>query len=299
MPGCAKFHPSGSKLVCPVPPLVWCAGPGFFQNYRGLGGIISPRRDLGWQPRKNVNTVQNNLGAGFCGPAFVFMETQELLHKGWQAMLEFKALGRTWRLERAASMEALWEAMSDFADADERLPYWAELWPSSLALAEWLHAHAPLLRGKRCLDIGCGIGYTALVGSGLGARVAAMDYEAQALHFARQNALLNGVAQPDWLLMDWRKPALRKHSIQVAWAGDVMYERRFAEPLADFLDHVLAVDGLAWIAEPSRAVYAFFVQTVNLRGFSMLPVCEQAVMPLVRQAVPAQIKLWQITRTPD
>ena len=55
--------------------------------------------------------------------------------------ISVRAAGRLWRLERAADLEALWEAMTADADdfADERLPYWTELWPSSLVLGEWLY----------------------------------------------------------------------------------------------------------------------------------------------------------------
>lgn len=40
--------------------------------------------------------------------------------------ISVRAAGRLWRLERAADLEALWEAMTADADdfADERLPYW-------------------------------------------------------------------------------------------------------------------------------------------------------------------------------
>ena len=50
------------------------------------------------------------------------------------------AAGRLWRLTRAADLEQLWDAMTDDPRnfEDERLPYWTELWPSSVALAGWL-----------------------------------------------------------------------------------------------------------------------------------------------------------------
>ena len=80
----------------------------------------------------------------------------------WQPFLTVNACGRDWTLERAADMEALWESMTEFTE-DERLPYWTELWPSSLVLADWLYQRRESLRGQPCLDLGCGIGLTALV----------------------------------------------------------------------------------------------------------------------------------------
>ena len=80
----------------------------------------------------------------------------------WQPFLTVNVCGRDWTLERAADMEALWESMTEFTE-DERLPYWTELWPSSLVLADWLYQRRESLRGQPCLDLGCGIGLTALV----------------------------------------------------------------------------------------------------------------------------------------
>ena len=157
------------------------------------------------------------------------------------------AAGRQWRLTRAADLEELWDAMT--ADPhnfeDERLPYWTELWPSSVALAGWLAARQEEIAGRVCLDLGCGLGLTALVGQWLGARVTAVDYEEAALHFASRNAALNGVTQPCWALMDWRRPAVRARSMARIWGGDIMYEKRFVAPVLRFLEHALAPDGAA------------------------------------------------------
>jgi predicted nicotinamide N-methyase len=210
-------------------------------------------------------------------------------------LLDVRACGRDWRLERE-DMERLWDSLADFATDDERLPYWADLWPSSLVLASWLQARAALIRGKTCLDIGCGIGFTALAGQWLGACVIGMDYECRALAFARRNAARNGIAQPRWIAMDWRRPALAAGSIDVAWGGDIMYERRFANPLAGFLRHVLKPGGAAFVAEPTRAVYDAFFSAVAERGMGMRCVHREETAAVVPQERPVPVRIWRIER---
>lgn len=78
-----------------------------------------------------------------------------------------------------------------FEDKDERLPYWAELWPSSLALAKWLYENTKYIQGKNCLDLGCGLGFTAICGAWRGAHVLGVDYEERAIMLAKENALAN------------------------------------------------------------------------------------------------------------
>ncbi|MEW5772221.1 MAG: methyltransferase domain-containing protein [Thermodesulfobacteriota bacterium] len=179
-------------------------------------------------------------------------------------------LGRQWRLTRTADLETLWDQIGlDDLDQDERLPYWVELWPASLALCQWLGEHRRRLAGRRVVDLGCGLGLTALAAASLGGRVLGLDYEPEALRHAVANARGNAVAGAAFACMDWRAPALRPGCADLVVAGDVMYEKRFAAPVADFLDHALARDGLAWVAEPNRSVYGHFQETLAGRGWRM------------------------------
>lgn len=183
--------------------------------------------------------------------------------------LQVRAAGRDWTLLRAANLDELWEAMTDAGTDfdDERIPYWTELWPSSVVLADWLALRRNDIAGRRCLDLGCGLGLTALAARWLGATVVAVDYEAAALGFARRNARRNQVAQPGWTLMDWRRPGLRSGAFARIWGGDVVYERRFIAPLLRLLGHALAPGGAVWIAEPGRGVYDDFLRALHPSGW--------------------------------
>lgn len=177
--------------------------------------------------------------------------------QGPSEILRVDIAGKEWLLERTADLETLWNAMDDqdFGD-DERLPYWAELWPASVLLGEWLFKRKDDLRGARCLDLGCGLGLTAVIAAGLGADVVAFDYEFAPLHFARKNAVANGVPQPLWLQMDWRNPAVLSGSFDYIWGGDILYEKRFFSPLEALFRSALKPGGKIWMAEPRRDVSA-------------------------------------------
>ena len=205
--------------------------------------------------------------------------------------------GRSWRLERAANLEELWDAMTEDAAAieDERIPYWTELWPSSLVLAEWLALRKDDIAGRACLDVGCGLGLTALVGRWLGARVLAMDYEEAALGFARRNAAANHVPQPLWALMDWRRPALAGRAFARIWGGDIMYEKRFVGPVLRLLAHALAPGGAAWVAEPGRTVYEAFRHALTAEAWTARRVHSAAVASPDGQGRPT-VAIWELRR---
>lgn len=177
--------------------------------------------------------------------------------RGPREILRVEVAGQQWLIERTADLETLWDEMDelDFSE-DERLPYWAELWPASILLGEWLVSNKKMIAGKKCLDLGCGLGLTAIIASGLGASVTAFDYEFSPLFFAKGNAKANNVAQPLWLQMDWRDPALAPSSFDFIWGGDILYEKKFFDPLEKLFRHVLKPDGKIWMAEPRREVSA-------------------------------------------
>ncbi|MCJ2163157.1 MULTISPECIES: methyltransferase domain-containing protein [unclassified Pseudodesulfovibrio] len=207
--------------------------------------------------------------------------------------VEVEVEGRVWHLDRAADMEALWDQMDDGdLDEDERLPYWAEVWPASVLLGRHILRNADRVRNRPCLDLGCGLGLTGMIAASVGAQVIAFDYEWPAVRFARHNAGLNKVSQPLWLLMDWRQPAVRAHSFDFIWGGDVLYEKRFFEPLIELFRHALAPGGRIWIGEPVRTVSRPVWDELRIRGFSPEKLTVEKVALCGQNAT---VNLWEIT----
>ncbi len=171
-------------------------------------------------------------------------------------VLNLKLAGHRLKLKRHADLETLWSGLQEPSrDLDqERIPYWAEIWPSSVLLAEHLDRCRDLIRGSLCLEVGCGLGATSILASRLGARMVAVDMEPDALVFARQSAAANSTPDVLWAGMDWKRSGLKKHMFEFIWAADVLYETGFALPLAGFLRDCLAPQGRIWIADQKRNV---------------------------------------------
>ncbi len=201
-------------------------------------------------------------------------------------------------LETPPKLDDLWAALDEAALADERIPYWAELWPSSMAVAELLWRRREDIAGACCVDLGCGLGFTALAGQFLGAKVLACDYFADALMAGKRNSALNGHpgGEPQWLIMDWRAPALVKGCASKIWAADILYEKRSFEPVLRFLDHVLAPGGAAWIGEPGRGLFTEFKLHVQNCGWSLEPALQKQTDGIHAGQPAATITVWQMER---
>ncbi len=141
---------------------------------------------------------------------------------------------------------------------EEYLPYWADLWPSALALAEAVGAASLPVR---VLELGCGLGVPALVAALAGADALATDWAPEAVALLGRNAARAG-AVLDVRRFSWTDdPA----GLGAAWplviAADVLYERRNGPQLLDALARLVAAGGEAWIADPGRpATGGFLVQ---------------------------------------
>ena len=210
--------------------------------------------------------------------------------------LTVRAAGRDWVLERPCDMETLWERMGEGdLDPDERLPYWAEVWPAGILLADYLAGPSGHdgLEGLACLDLGCGLGLTALAGAWLGGRVLGVDYEPEAVAQAKANAALNRIEGAAFALMDWRRPGLRAGVFHRIWGGDILYEKRFFEPVEALLAHALAPGGRVLVGEPRRTVSAQVWQWLSGRGWQVRQVAEKVVEHAGQRPT---VRLWELSR---
>jgi predicted nicotinamide N-methyase len=174
--------------------------------------------------------------------------------------------GRTVSILHPESAEDLIDER-DF-DLDERLPYWAELWPSARVLAEEVRTMPG--RGRSLLELGCGSGLVATAASLAGFTVTVSDYYEDALRFARVNVRRNGGGAASGLLLDWRNLPVKLERFDVIVASDVLYERTYGPLVARVLDATLKPDGLAIIADPGRVGRTDFVRALGPLGLQVV-----------------------------
>jgi predicted nicotinamide N-methyase len=153
----------------------------------------------------------------------------------------------------------------DFQE-DERLPYWAELWPSAIALSEYVLENRHYFRNKRLLELGSGLGLCGIAATKAGADVLFTDYDEDALKMTEANFIRNFNRAPAVELFDWREP-LMKHRFDVIIASDILYERRWLDPVRQVLSKFIVPDGFAFIAEPGRTVALPFFKTMLTDGW--------------------------------
>ena len=156
--------------------------------------------------------------------------------------------GESYSLLHPASAEEL-ISEEDF-DKDERLPYWADLWPSSHVLATRVRSLAG--EGRSCLELGCGAGLVTCAAARAGWRVTATDYYLDALRFTAVNARRTTGAAIATREVDWRALPDDLPRCDLVLAADVLYERPYGGLVAQAIARTLSPGGVALVADPGR-----------------------------------------------
>jgi predicted nicotinamide N-methyase len=140
-------------------------------------------------------------------------------------------------------------------------PYWSVLWRSGVALGRELDG-VPL-RGKRVVELGCGLAVPSIVAARAGAAGLAADSCAEALALVARNARENDV-RLETAAVDWEEPAelVKRAPFDLVLAADILYEQASVAPLLSLLPR-LAPE--AWLADPGRpAADAFLTEAGRL-----------------------------------
>ncbi len=202
--------------------------------------------------------------------------------------------GVAFEIERITNIDALFNALiakgNDHEDMkDERIPYWAELWHSALALSQYLVRSGMELKGKKVLEIGAGLGLPSIVAGRLGAEVTVTDYLPEAVAFAKKNWIKNNPQNASFELLDWRTPTAT-FAADIVLAADIAYEKRMFEPIPNAFKVLCKKGGLILLTEPNRGLAEIFLKELPQQGFSI----EKEIIPITLFGTSHQVNLLKI-----
>ena len=129
-------------------------------------------------------------------------------------------------------------------------PFWAFAWAGGQGLARHLLDHPDLVSGRSVLDFASGSGLVGIAARMAGASaVLAADIDPWSETAIRLNAALNGVS------LDYTVKNMvgRDEGWDVVLAGDVFYERAFADVLIPWFSALAARGATVLIGDPGRA----------------------------------------------
>ena len=174
---------------------------------------------------------------------------------------------------------------------DERLPYWADVWPSSIILAEKLLELDG--SGRTALELGCGVGLSTLAATSAGFDVLSTDYYEDALDVTRANVFRNLGTTARTRMVDWRHFPEDLGAFDLVFASDVLYEKEYAELLPGLLRRLLVPGGIALIADPGRVAAPVFVEACAIHR---LDTRKKETRPFEAGQIKHKIDIYEIAR---
>ena len=167
------------------------------------------------------------------------------------------------------------------------LPYWAELWESSHAMAcfvveQWAAcgredsfvAHLAKqaypggqtqAAGLKVMDLGCGMGLAGVAAARLGVQVLFADLETPALLFARLNSLADA-PRCRARRVNWQKDRFGE-KFHMIMGADIVYDRSQWQYLEPFFRAHLAENGAVLLGEPGRSSGEEFAGWITQRNW--------------------------------
>lgn len=145
-------------------------------------------------------------------------------------------------------------------------PIFGLLWPSGRVLANVMQTFE--LKGKRILELGCGLALASLVIHRRGGDITASDCHPLAAAFLLENLKLNDLPAMKYQTGNWSRlnPLLTRFDLIIG--SDVLYDREQPQVLSQFIELHANPDVEVLIIDPDRGNRTSFNRKMGLLGYS-------------------------------
>ena len=141
-------------------------------------------------------------------------------------------------------------------------PFWAKLWPSSIALLDVLEAHPYLIQNKQVLEIGAGIGLPSLMLAPITKSIQISDFDKEAVALLQKNIEHLQLQNAQALQLDWNKMPENMNA-EVLILSDVNYDPTQFETLTKLIDKFIHQGCTIILSTPQRIMASPFVQKLE------------------------------------
>ena len=162
------------------------------------------------------------------------------------------------------------------SNPDTVFPFWAKIWPSSLALTSFLQKETQWIRSKHVLEIGAGIGLPSFSISREASTLVISDYSTEAVALMEKNIEYLVLQHAKAIYLDWNHFPSDLTADTVLFS-DINYDPEQFEALLTLIKQLLEKGATVIIATPERiSAVAFAVKLEPYVTSSVLETVETA-----------------------
>jgi len=151
--------------------------------------------------------------------------------------------------------------------AEDLCPYFGILWPSSEGLAQYIASEPALVKNKKVLELGCGLGLPSLVAAHLGGDVLATDFHPDVESYFLRNCRHSSV-HCQYERLNWRTSDSHLEEFDVVMGSDVLYESKHPSEVVRGLLRYVKKGGTIILSDPGRSYLQQFINSMNAEGIA-------------------------------
>jgi len=138
-------------------------------------------------------------------------------------------------------------------------PYWTKVWPSAIALSEYIDLHIEYVKGKRVLEIAGGLGLPSLVAAQYAAEVCCSDYLSDIGNYIDASAKQHHLKNVSFQVINWHE--LPKNlNVDLILLSDVNYEPDSFISILNMIFYFLNLGKQIILTTPQRLMAKAFIE---------------------------------------
>jgi predicted nicotinamide N-methyase len=153
-------------------------------------------------------------------------------------------------------------AVEKTRDTETPFPFWAKIWPSAFALAEYLNGNPDIIKGKSVLELAGGLGLPSIVAAMYAEHVCYSDFIQNAVDVAKKNMELNQLANVDCRVYNWHYLP-EDLSVDILLLSDINYEPKEFDQLIAVCEKFLLSGTTIILTTPGRIMAKDFIDRLD------------------------------------
>lgn len=163
-------------------------------------------------------------------------------------------------------------------------PYWAQIWPAAIALAEFIIQNTHYVKGKKVLELAAGLGLPSIAAARFADIVYASDNQSEAVELMLRSIAYNGWKHVNAGVLDWKKLPANLEA-DTLLLSDVNYNPDDFDDLHTRIQQFLNNGATVLLSTPQRLMAKSFIAP-------LLPDCifqEEKVVKMPEETVLATV----------
>ncbi len=145
-------------------------------------------------------------------------------------------------------------------DTSTPFPYWSQVWPAAIAMAEFLALNPCFIHNKTVLELAAGLGLPSLVAAKVAKEVYCTDYLPEAISVIEQSITHNQLKNMNGGLLDWNKLPTPLPQADIVLLSDINYNPADFDRLHQVLKAFLQQGSTLLLTTPQRLLAKPFIE---------------------------------------